>query len=133
MDNDDAGLSVRSLAAVDEFFEHGVRASLADHELRLKGHVCVLAAPLDGGRPKGEVGNEVSVHDVELDAVASGVFQPLAVLSKLSKVGGQDGRDDLKTNETTTKKETKSFVEKQDRDYKMSGPISSSSIVRDTD
>jgi hypothetical protein len=95
MDNDDAGFPVRSLADLDEFFEHGVGAFLADHELRLEGHVGVLAAPLDGLRSKGQVGDKVPVHDIELDTVASGIFQSLAVFSELSEIGRQHGRNDL--------------------------------------
>ena len=105
VNNDNAGLPVGSLADLDEFFEHGVGAFLADHELRLEGHVGVLAAPLDGLRSKGQVGDKIPVHDIELDTIASGIFQSLAVFSELSEIGRQHGRNDLmdkRMHETTT-------------------------------
>ena len=95
VDDDDTGLAVGSLGHLNVLVEHGIQASLAHHELGLEGQACVAAAPLDGVRSEGQVWYEVTVHDIELDTVAACILKRLAVGSKLSEVGGKDGRNDL--------------------------------------
>jgi len=95
VDNDDSWLAVRSLSHLGELGKHGVRAFLAHHELGLEGKAGITAAPLDSVRSEGQVGYKVAVHDIELDTVAACILKRLAVSSKLSKVGGEDGRNDL--------------------------------------
>jgi hypothetical protein len=67
--------------------------------LCLKGHIGVFPAPSDGFRSKGQVGNKISVHDIELNTMASGIFQLLAVFAELSEIGWQHGGDDLYAEE----------------------------------
>lgn len=95
MNDDYSRLSVRPLGHLRKLRQHGVGALLANHELRLKRQTRVASAPLDGVRSEGQVGDEVAVHDIELDAVAAGVFQLLAVGSQLPEVGRKDGRNYL--------------------------------------
>ena len=83
VDDDDARLPLGSFGDLRELGEHGVGALLGHHELGLEGEGGVLAAPLYGVRPEGEVRDEVAVHDVELDAVAAGVLEGLAVGAEL--------------------------------------------------
>mmetsp|Transcript_13002 Transcript_13002/g.35872 ORF Transcript_13002/g.35872 Transcript_13002/m.35872 type:complete len:268 (-) Transcript_13002:284-1087(-) len=95
VDDDDAWLSVWSLRDFHELIEHGICALFADHELRLERQSRVLTTPPDCVWPERQVWNEVSVHDIELDAVAASVFQGLAVGAELSEISRKDGWDDL--------------------------------------
>mmetsp|Transcript_6321 Transcript_6321/g.15672 ORF Transcript_6321/g.15672 Transcript_6321/m.15672 type:complete len:292 (+) Transcript_6321:1955-2830(+) len=95
VDNDNAGFSVGSLADLHELVEHGLGAFLADHELGLERQVCVLSAVLDRVGSECYVGDKVSVHHIELDAVAAGIFHSLHVGTEISKVAREDRGDDL--------------------------------------
>jgi len=44
--------------------------------------------------PNGEVGDEVAVHDVDVDPVGAGLVDRAHFLAELREVGGQNGRGD---------------------------------------
>lgn len=67
---------------------------LLDHEMSLERHVHRRAY---GGNDVGaerQIGDEASVHDIELDPIDARLLQGLAFLTETSEVGGKDGGDD---------------------------------------
>ena len=53
------------------------------------------AAGGDDVGPEGEVGHELAVHDVPLDAVDAGLLERAELVAQLGEVGGEHGRGDL--------------------------------------
>ena len=68
---------------------------LLHHEVGLEGHGGVGAARRDHVGPEGEVGHELPVHHVPLDAVDAGLLERGHLLAEPGEVGGQHGRGDL--------------------------------------
>merc|ERR1719161_964202 len=89
------GSPVGALRGLNVVLNHGLRGVLGDHQLRLEGRAAVLAAGPDHLRAEGEVGHEVTVHHVELDAVHAGGLQVFAGLAHVRPVRGQHRGDDL--------------------------------------
>lgn len=78
---------------VDEGLDEGVDGR--DHEVSVDGSFCVFLDSGDDGRPEGEVGDEVSVHDIEVEEVGAGILDIAHFLSEDGEVGGEEGGGDL--------------------------------------
>src|ERR1035437_9127874 len=78
----------RVAAGVDEIVD--VAAGLRDHQVRVEWLPTDTAQLLDDARPEGDVGDEMAVHDVEVDAVGAGFQGPAALLGQVGQVGIED-------------------------------------------
>lgn len=57
--------------------------------------LCVFAEGGDNGRPEGEVGNEVAIHDVQVKPVRARVHHLLSLVSHAREVAGEHRRRNL--------------------------------------
>ena len=64
-----------------------VELRLLDHQMAVERQPAVRAAGLDDGRTDGEVGDEVAVHDVEVEEVRAGLDRG-DLFSEFAEVGG---------------------------------------------
>jgi hypothetical protein len=65
---------------------------MLDHEMAIKRNLEVFAQTGDHNRADSEVGNEVAVHDVEMEDGAAAFDGLLGVSGKLREIGGENGR-----------------------------------------
>ena len=80
VDDDDIGTSFGKI--IDKLFRVG------NHQVRLKGEVGAAAYRLDDERPHGEVGDEMSVHNVDLDALGTCRVGFTHLVAQARKIGG---------------------------------------------
>ena len=66
-------------------------AGVLDHQVNFQRKVRDRAQPLDDHRPHAEIGDEVSVHHVDVDAVGPGRGDLADELTEPGEVGGEDG------------------------------------------
>ena len=72
-----------------------VLVGVLDHQVDFQRQAGDRAQRLDDERPHADVGDELAVHDVHVDAVGAGAFGLLDLLAQAGEVGGEDGRGDL--------------------------------------
>ena len=68
---------------------------ILDHEVAIEGQACGLAQALDDRRAEGDVGDEVAVHDVDMDDGSATAFGCGNLVGEVREVGGQDGGEQL--------------------------------------
>ena len=73
----------------------GQQVGCEHHQVRLEGQRRVVAGGGDDVRPEREVGDELAVHHVPLDAVAAGRLERGDLLAEARQVGRQHGGGDL--------------------------------------
>ncbi len=61
------------------------------HHVAVEGEFCDRAEGLDHGRAEGDVGDEVAVHDVDVDDGAATALGCCDVVGEVGEVGGEDG------------------------------------------
>ena len=61
----------------------------ADHQMDVKGFFAERAQPLDDGSAKGEIGNKVRVHHVEVHPIRACLVHPFDFRTHLGEVTGK--------------------------------------------
>src|SRR2546423_1078029 len=87
LDLDDAG------SRAGEGLDEEVRS--LDHQVRLDGELGDPSHRLDRSRSEGEVGDEMPIHDIDLDPVGAALDRLPDLLTEAREVRGQDRGDDL--------------------------------------
>ena len=64
------------------------------HQVGVEGDLGVFAHAGDDGRTEGEVGDEVAVHDVQVEEVGAGVLDVADFGGESGEVGGEEGGGD---------------------------------------
>ena len=77
---------------VDERFNELV--GILDHEVGIKGQISAAAELRHNRGPEGDVGNEMPVHDIEVDDVRSAPVHLGDLLAQTTEVGGKKGGGD---------------------------------------
>ena len=69
---------------------------IADHQVHIKEQVGT--APYGGHKPgaKADVGDEMAVHDVQMEIVCTGIFHATDLIPQIGKVGRQEGGSHIK-------------------------------------
>lgn len=84
MDGDKIGAGVYELRSVD------IRA--INHEMDVERELCAAAEGADDGDADSEVGDEMSVHDIDVDVVSAGALGAGDFIAEASEIGGKDRR-----------------------------------------
>ena len=79
-------------AGLCEGFE--IRIARRDHQVHIERLFGVAADRLHHIRADGDVGNEMAVHDVDMDPVGAGGIDRAHFLAELGEIGGEDRRGD---------------------------------------
>ena len=85
----------RVAAGVEELLD--VAARLADHQVRVERELRPRSKVLDGLGTERQVRDEVAVHDVEMDAVGTGLLDAADRVGEVREVGVEDARRDTGT------------------------------------
>ena len=80
----DDELAARLHVAVEQL------VGVADHQMSLESHRRPAPASADDVGPEGEVGHEVTVHDIPLDAVDTGLLEGGDLVAEAREVGRED-------------------------------------------
>jgi hypothetical protein len=80
----DQAISAGLLKGVDVPFR------LFDHEVDVERQPGGRAQRLYKVRPKGDIGHEAPIHDIQVEAVGSASLRLFDLIGKPAKVGGQD-------------------------------------------
>ena len=74
----------------------GLKIGIArrDHQVHVEHLFRVAANRLHHIRADGDVGNEMAVHDVDMDPVGAGGVNRPDFLAELGEIGGEDRRGD---------------------------------------
>src|SRR5947208_13481499 len=67
---------------------------MVDHEMNIEGQRCQLANSCHCFWPKGDVIDKMTVHDVAMNPIGSGVFYPVDFIGQSGKICGQNGGGD---------------------------------------
>src|ERR1019366_4726500 len=78
---------------LDEGGDEGIR--VLDHQVAVDGQLGDRADGLDHGRSEGDVGNEVAVHDIDMDDGAATALGRSYFLGEVREVGGEDGETEF--------------------------------------
>jgi hypothetical protein len=65
-----------------------------DHQMDIERLCAVRAQRLDHGRSDGDVGDEMTVHHIDMDPVAASRVNRANLFTQTRKIGGQDRRRD---------------------------------------
>src|ERR1035437_1697450 len=76
-------------ASLGEGGDEGV--GVLDHQVTVEGQLGDRPQRLDHGRAEGDVGDEVAVHDVDMDDGAAAALSRGYFIGKVREVGGEDG------------------------------------------
>jgi hypothetical protein len=68
----------------------GVTHGIGDHQVDVERDPRDLAQALDHRRPQGQVGDEVSVHHVDVQPVRAGALGSRDLLAQAGEVAGED-------------------------------------------
>ena len=71
-----------------------VMIGMLDHEMDVERQSRVLANSRDHCRSKGNVVDEMSVHDVAMNPIGAGLLNAPHFLGQSGKIGGEDGGSD---------------------------------------
>ena len=71
----DTWFTVRPFGGLDVILEHGFAVVLTHHELRFEWNAAIAPARFDEFGAKGEVGNKIPIHDIELNTVDPCIFE----------------------------------------------------------
>jgi len=72
-----------------------VRVWILDHEVAVEGELGDGAQRLDHRRAEGNVGNEVAVHDIDVNDGSAATFGCGDFIGEMGKVGGEDGEGEF--------------------------------------
>src|SRR5208283_568222 len=72
-----------------------VVVGVLDHEMTVEGELGDGADGLDHGRAEGDVGDEVAVHDVDVDDGAAAALGCGYFIGEVGKVGGENGEGEF--------------------------------------
>ena len=67
----------------------------ADHQMNIKHTVKILADTFHDRRTKGDVGDKMSVHDVDMQPWCTCLLHLLCLLAQLGKIRRKNGRRNL--------------------------------------
>ena len=67
---------------------------MLDHEMDVERQSRELANGRDDSRTKGNVIDKMPVHDVAMNPIGPGPFNPAHFIRQSGKIGGEDGRSD---------------------------------------
>jgi hypothetical protein len=73
-------------ASFDEVLD--ILFRVGDHQMCFEGEFSATADSLDDERPHGDVGDEVAVHDVDLDALGASGVRFTYLFAQACEVGG---------------------------------------------
>jgi hypothetical protein len=88
----DAGFLVNGnpvSTGIGEFGDEEI--GILDHQVAIEGNRDDFSEPLHDGRANGDVGNEVAIHDVDVEDGAAAVDGQLRFGAELREIGGEDG------------------------------------------
>ncbi len=60
---------------------------LNNHEVNIKGLLAKLGNPTQYGKTKGDVGNEDTIHDIEMEIVGRALIEPLHLAFEIAEIG----------------------------------------------
>ena len=80
---------------VNKRFDELVR--VLNHEVSVKGQFGAAADLRHNRRPEGDVGDEMPIHDVEVDNIRPAPVNPGDLLAQTAEVGGKKGGGNLDT------------------------------------
>ena len=67
---------------------------MLDHEMHVEWQICFFADKTNNVRPKGNVIDEMSIHDVAMDPIRACGFDAVDFIAEPRKIGGKNGRRD---------------------------------------
>src|SRR5262249_47644078 len=79
-------------SGLGEGFE--VRIAWRDHQMDIERLFGERTNRANHVRPDGNVGDEMAVHDIDMDPIGAGGVDRAYFLAEFGKIGGQDGRRD---------------------------------------
>ena len=82
-------------ACVDEVLQVALR--LDDHEMHIQRFPGRATDGLDHNRSERNIGNEPSIHDVDVDPIRAGCIDGSHLLCQAAEIGGENGRRNRKS------------------------------------
>ena len=80
-------------AGLDEYGR--VLVGILDHQVHVQDRAGGLAERLDHGRPNGDIGHEMAVHDVHMEHAAADRLERGNLLAQTRKIGRENRWQDL--------------------------------------